>query len=234
MLEEVIDNGVSQAVYDYTPEGRIQHITSGYLESGYQYDNDGNITALQTLLGEDLLVDNQYHFDKNGNCIQKETLSGITSYTYDSMNRLTQAVYPQGREVLAYDYADNRISREYFEKTGYNKERLSSRETYQYDECNRLVRCIEEAGEIPEQLDIFGFDTGMGADNPYPACDPNVAGDMMPMGESFTSDCINDGISTMSENTSDMSISEQNTTLDNVSNTQTSHIKMCLCTLKIQ
>lgn len=58
MLEEVIDNGVLQAVYDYTPEGRIQHITSGYLESGYQYDNDGNITALETLLDEELLVDN--------------------------------------------------------------------------------------------------------------------------------------------------------------------------------
>ena len=123
-LEEIIDNGVSQAVYDYTPEGRIRHMTSGYLESGYQYDTDGNMTALQTLLGDDLLVDNQYQYDRNGNCIEKATLSGTTSYTYDSMNRLTEAVYPWGREVLGYDYADNRISREFFEKTGYNKEQF--------------------------------------------------------------------------------------------------------------
>lgn len=122
------------------------------------------------------------------------------------MNRLTQAIYPQGREVLAYDYADNRISREYFEKTGYNKERLSSRETYQYDECNRLVRCIEEVGEIPEQLDIFGFDTGMGKENPYPS-ENNIAGMVMPESNPFTSDSINDGISAMSENISDIATS---------------------------
>ncbi len=56
-------------------------------------------------------MDNHYSYDANGNCVQKETLSGITRYAYDCMNRLREASYPWGREQFTYDQADNRIQR---------------------------------------------------------------------------------------------------------------------------
>ncbi len=67
---------------------------------------EGNTKAIRTLLDQELLVDNHYSYDANGNCVQKETLSGITRYAYDCMNRLSEASYPWGREQFTYDQVE--------------------------------------------------------------------------------------------------------------------------------
>ena len=145
-LEAVFDQGIRQATYEYTPQGQLKNARSGLLESSYEYD-------------------------ANGNCVQKETLSGITRYAYDCMNRLSEASYPWGREQFTYDQADNRIQRVHtvyqMDKTAcpdaldmqgsikdmdaYGDQYASQKgdtytDRYFYDERNRLVRAVLNEG----------------------------------------------------------------------------------------
>ena len=77
----------------------------------------------------EILVDNHYAYDGNGNRTYKQTLSGQTHYGYDSLNRLTEVQYPDGKESFSYDKADNRIRRT----------TDTTEEQYSYDVCSRLL-----------------------------------------------------------------------------------------------
>lgn len=153
-LEKVTDNGVDVAVYEYTPDGKIAGVTSGELRSTYAYDVDGSLQSLTTMLGEELVVSNHYGYDHNGNCVRKETLSGVTEYSYDAMNRLEQAVYPHQTEKFGYDYADNRISLELFEQL--DVERIQTQMVqYDYDERNRLMKSVMHDVSTPDAESIL-------------------------------------------------------------------------------
>ncbi|RDY26236.1 hypothetical protein CG710_021855, partial [Lachnotalea glycerini] len=88
-----------------------------------------NLTKLKSTLAGEVLADNTYQYDPNGNRTQKRQLYGETSYTYDSLNRLTKAAYTKDFEELSYDKAGNRTRR------------ISAKgeERYQYDRLNRLT-----------------------------------------------------------------------------------------------
>ncbi len=46
------------------------------------YDADRNLTCLKTMLGEEVLADNRYAYDHNGNRTEKQQLNGAARYTY--------------------------------------------------------------------------------------------------------------------------------------------------------
>lgn len=124
-LMEVRDNGKRQARYTYNPDGTISTLEigdcggEGVLYTEYSYDMDKNLTSLKTLIRQGAmggaygrLTDNRYSYDMAGKCIMKQTPAGETRYRYDSLYRLTEAVYPQGRrEQFTYDRAGNRLTR---------------------------------------------------------------------------------------------------------------------------
>ena len=110
----VTDNGAEQAAYEYDALGRLVQKTGGLLQSVYDYDGDGNISTLKTVLDGKALIDNRYRYDGNGNLTRLSRLDKEISYGYDSMNRINSAVYPEHVDRYAYDYADNRISRMHF------------------------------------------------------------------------------------------------------------------------
>lgn len=148
-LASVMDNGIEVACYDYTPDGRIAGVTTGELRSTYMYDAEGSLQQLTTMYGDELLVSNSYRYDFNGNCVYKKTLSGVTEYSYDCMNRLEQVIYPNTAEKYSYDYADNRISMELFETLD-SELKPSRKVQYEYDECNRLIRSSDHNVNIPD------------------------------------------------------------------------------------
>ena len=111
-LSQVYDRDTLQATYTYDASGRKQSVTIGKdLHSEYAYNADGILSALKTTLGGQVLADNQYFYDGNGNLTRKETLAGTSLYAYDRMNRLSEVIGPQGKESFAYDRAGNRIRR---------------------------------------------------------------------------------------------------------------------------
>ncbi|MCH5343811.1 MAG: hypothetical protein J1E64_07210, partial [Acetatifactor sp.] len=129
LLENVTDNGNMVVEYLYHPDGTIKGLFKGALYAEYKYDADRNLTGLKTTLDRELLVDNHYHFDKNGNQIVKQQIGGTTRYTYDVLNQLTKVEYPSYTEELYYDKAGNRSRR----VIG------GTEELYRYDPRNRLT-----------------------------------------------------------------------------------------------
>ncbi|MGN0161105.1 MAG: contractile injection system protein, VgrG/Pvc8 family, partial [Lachnospiraceae bacterium] len=70
-ISEVWDDGKLVAEYGYHPDGSIRTLKNGNLHTEYTYDADKNITSLKTTLGEEVLADNHYGYDHNGNRIRK-------------------------------------------------------------------------------------------------------------------------------------------------------------------
>ena len=135
--------------FTYYPDGKLKTAIGGGMRYAYGYDRDFNLTGLTTFMDEywdgdaghyrKVLARNAYRYDKAGNCVEKATLLGKTKFVYDSLNRLAEASYPEGRrEYYTYDKADNRLTM--------TTDTLL--ETYTYDSANRLTeRSIHDLAE---------------------------------------------------------------------------------------
>lgn len=126
---EVWDDEKQVADYEYHADGTVKALHCGSLYTEYAYDTDRNLTGLKTMLGNEVLAENHYRYDGNGNRLEKMTKQGTTAYTYDSINRLTKVEYPGRKEELFYDKAGNRTRR------------VSSgmEELYRYNQRNELT-----------------------------------------------------------------------------------------------
>lgn len=143
-VESVWDDGNCVARYEYNPDKTVKRLVNGEsLYTEYSYDLDKNLTGLKTMLGEVVLTDNYYRHDGNGNILEKRQLGGLTSYSYDRLNRLAAAEYPDQKEELFYDKAGNRLRRICREVE----------ECYEYDRRNRLIT-YTKGGESNH----FGYD----------------------------------------------------------------------------
>ena len=129
LIEKVTDNGTVTAEYDYYPDGSIRSLKNGSLYTEYAFDADKNLTGLRTMLGTEVLADNHYAYDTNGNRTEKRQIGGTTRYTYDALNQLNKVQYPSYTEELYYDRAGNRTRRI----------AKGVEELYKYDPRNRLT-----------------------------------------------------------------------------------------------
>ncbi len=129
LLTEVWDDGHRLAAYEYNADGTIRAESHGPVQRQFQYDLDKNLTGLLVHSGGELLAENQYLYDGNGNRTLKRQLGGDTLYHYDPLNQLKKVEYPSYTEELFYDKAGNRTRR------------IASgvEELYQYDPRNRLT-----------------------------------------------------------------------------------------------
>lgn len=129
LLTEVWDDGHRLAAYEYNADGTICAESHGPIQRQFQYDLDKNLTGLLVQSGGELLAENQYLYDGNGNRTLKRQLGGDTLYHYDPLNQLKKVEYPSYTEELFYDKAGNRTRR------------IASgvEELYQYDPRNRLT-----------------------------------------------------------------------------------------------
>jgi len=96
--------------YTYDAVNRLTQVSAGSITVSYTYDGNGNRSTM---------VD-----------------PATTSYFYDSLDRLTNTTYPDGKSVqYAYDKAGNRISLSYPGGT--------ASLTYAYDAANRLSQITQ-------------------------------------------------------------------------------------------
>ena len=128
-IREVWDNDKKIAEYTYNSDNTIHSISCGSLYTEYTYDADRNLTGLKTKFGTEVIVENKYTYDGNGNQLEKLQKHGTIKYSYDRMNRLQKVRYPNATEELFYDKAGNRTKRLY----------NGAEELYQYDRRNRLT-----------------------------------------------------------------------------------------------
>ncbi len=146
-LEQVKkETGEVLASYQYTLAGQMESLRYGNgVCTKYQYKEDGNPKSLITVTPQGkVLLNYNYAYDGNGNCIKKSGEEYQNEYSYDQMNRLKEASYNGRWENYTYDQTGNRIK----------KETAKGVELYTYNIKNQLTSLKTEAG-----LTCFHYDT---------------------------------------------------------------------------
>ena len=132
-LQEIHDGGKCITAFKYNDDGTIKEaVNANGMKNLYGYDTDKNLISLNINFNGEILAQNRYTYDHNGNRTEKQQLQGTTYYTYDSISQLTNIKYPDYEEQLFYDKAGNRSKRIVNDVT----------EHYLYDKRNRLIRQV--------------------------------------------------------------------------------------------
>ncbi|MBF2020496.1 MAG: VWD domain-containing protein [Hydrococcus sp. C42_A2020_068] len=156
LLESVTDPRGNAIDYDYDDEGNL--ISINYADGNsetYSYDEEGNFTQSvnrrgQTIafnynqLGQLLRQDNAdgsfyaYTYDEQGNLTSATDDNGTISLEYDTGDRLTKIIYPDGRSLTyTYDAGNSRTSM---------VDRDGNTVNYSYDLAGRLAGLTDGNG----------------------------------------------------------------------------------------
>ena len=114
--------------YDYNGAGLIKSLRYGNgVQVKYCYRDDGELPSLVTVTEQGkVLLNYDYAYDGNGNCVRKSGETYQNEYTYDRMNLLASAVQDEEEERYAYYSIGNRLK----------KESAQATETYHYNAKN--------------------------------------------------------------------------------------------------
>jgi RHS repeat-associated protein len=147
--------------FDYDPEGNL---TEAELPNGVvttrAYDDDGRLTAIDSVLGSTALESFDYGYDAAGNrTSMTDRLAQQTTYTYDTLNRLTNFDPPgTGSTSYGYDDAGNRTAAG---GTTYSFNALnqltsdSAGTTYDYDDAGRLIETADGSQTTTFEYDLL-------------------------------------------------------------------------------
>jgi RHS repeat-associated protein len=141
-------------IYDY--DNNSNHVSRKTLPNGvytsYTYDTAKRITdVINKKSDNSVITSHHYVFDANGNRTQAVEITPAgtktTDYTYDKLNRLTNATCSDGAyETYTYDSSGNRLT-----KTTQN-----GTITYVYDQDNRLIKIGSASGNTALFYDRSG------------------------------------------------------------------------------
>lgn len=168
--------GASATSYTYRSTGQLATQTrSNGVATTYDYDSAGRLIGMLHAAGATTIQQLQYTLDANGNRTQMRDNDGISAFSYDALNRLTNASYPAisggpsaGNVPYAFDPAGNRTgegatSYEYdaanrISSPGYsydaNGNLLNDGTTsYEYDAANRLIKTVKDGSTT-----TYGYD----------------------------------------------------------------------------
>lgn len=146
LLDTITDWGSRWASFTYDDAGRRETATrSNGVTSTYAYDNAGQVESIVHANGGSTLQSFAYTYDDAGNRTGLTSPQGNESYTYDAVDRLTEASYPTLTVGYTYDAAGNRTSETRgAQTTNYTYDDASQltqvgSETYTYDEAGNLT-----------------------------------------------------------------------------------------------
>ena len=148
-LEQVSEGpGDILASYSYNPSGGLCRLQYGSgIQTEYGYNDSGTLSSLVTVTKQgQVLLNFDYAYDGNGNCIQKSGAPYQNEYAYDRMNRLLEAVQDGKTEKYTYDLAGNRLRKESGQKT----------EIYEYNAKNQLTGIRSGENTIQYRYDPQG------------------------------------------------------------------------------
>jgi RHS repeat-associated protein len=156
------DPALNVTTYSYDAGGRLSiQIEPAGNQKMLAYDNLGHLTSVTYPAAGTLAASGpvSYTYDANGNRLTMADSTGVTSYVYDSLNRITQITFPGSRVVsYTYDCNNNRTSISFAGKTI----------NYTYDLLNRLTDVADGAS-----LTHYTYDA---ADNLLSIAYPNGSG----------------------------------------------------------
>ena len=152
-LTSITNNKGQVTSFTYDALGRRTSMThANGVVTSYTYDAASQLLTLGHLLGATTIDSFSYSYDKVGNRKTKTSRDGLHDYTYDVLNRLTQATNPlptNPLETFNYDPVGNRTNSNQNGASAFNSanELLEDANfTYQYDNNGNLTRKVAKTG----------------------------------------------------------------------------------------
>ncbi|QTH45393.1 S8 family serine peptidase [Cohnella sp. LGH] len=143
-LYELKDGNTLQASYSYYADGSQQQVTyANGAKEVYTYYPNNLLQTLENYHGTTKLDTYTYTYDlANNQKTKSETVNGVvkgvTSFSYDALNRLQIVTEPNGKKTeYAFDPSGNRLS----EKT--TQDTVDTIISYNYNDQNRLMGTVE-------------------------------------------------------------------------------------------
>ena len=137
--------------YQYDPAGRLlTRILSNGTTTSYGYDDNNRLVSLTTEHANGSVVgEESYTRDRIGNILTNSSSEGTTTFTYDPLYRLTDAVYPRAGNTYNYTYdgVGNRLTQTIDTTT----------QAYIYNEGNRLLE-IRDGSVTGPLVNQFSYD----------------------------------------------------------------------------
>lgn len=134
--------GVTQYTYDRDSRmNRVQYPNN--TTASYTYDRVGRTTAIINRQNGAVVSSYDYQYDQNSNRTQQTEVNGgpseVTTYEYDTLDRLTQVVYPDSTVDYSYDLVYNRLSELVVDNTNTELKDWN----YQYNERHQLTDIVD-------------------------------------------------------------------------------------------
>jgi RHS repeat-associated protein len=114
-MKTVVANWFSgTTTYMYDAGGRLDRTelpSSTDINTTYDYDDANRLVGISNADGGGTISSSAYVLDDNGNRTQLTDTEGVTTYTYDALQRLTSADYPSVSAITyTYDKVGNRLT----------------------------------------------------------------------------------------------------------------------------
>lgn len=141
--------GEETTEYSYYANGNRSRVTypDGTKES-YSYNKNNQVIRLVNAKADGTVISSyRYTYDRAGNQLTKTEEKGTTTYTYDTLNRLSSVTEPGGKITsYTYDGAGNRKTETV--QTGM----VGYTIVYQYNSLNRLISTASTSGDYTKYI----------------------------------------------------------------------------------
>jgi RHS repeat-associated protein len=152
-LRKITNNKGIVTTFTYDILGRRKTMTHGNgVVTTYSYDVASQLLSLAHKLGATTINSFDYSYDKVGNRKSKVSRDGSHNYTYDTLNRLVEAVNPlpaNPLETYNYDPVGNRTDSNQNGLSQFNTANELNEDsdfTYQYDNNGNMIQKTAKAG----------------------------------------------------------------------------------------
>jgi len=143
------------SAYNYYDNGSLQTVLYGDgSREDYTYTSDNLLETLINRKADHTIIDSYaYTYDAAHNLLTKTDSRGITSYTYDVLNRLSSVSEPSGKVTsYTYDASGNRATQTVILGAD------TTITTYTYDSLNRLLGTVTQLNGVATETVIYTYD----------------------------------------------------------------------------
>ncbi len=154
-LTKITNNKGVVTTFTYDALGRRKTMTHGNgVVTTYTYDAASQLLSLAHRLGATTINSFNYTYDKVGNRKSKVNRDGNHNYTYDTLNRLVEAINPlptNPLEIYNYDPVGNRTDSNQNGLSQFNSANELNEDgdfTYQYDNNGNMIRKTAKVGGV--------------------------------------------------------------------------------------
>jgi RHS repeat-associated protein len=150
-----VQGGIDTAEYSYYDNGNLKSVVySNGTRTDFTYTQNSLVKTMVNKKSDGSIIESySYTYDKCNNMLSKTDSKGTTTYSYDSLNRLSTVTEP-GEKYTSYTYdkAGNRAT------SGVSESTKVTITHYEYDAQNKLLSTTKEENGNKVEVITYSYD----------------------------------------------------------------------------